>query len=139
MDVLAAIGEASASQAARAYSFGNAELGGADFLRLMIEELVNQDPLEPVKNQELLAQVSQIKNMETLANLDKTLSAMTYNQKVATAGALIGKVVSGISSAGANVSGEVVRVVAGGTSGVTVITAGGDQVSVDNITAIEEG
>ena len=139
MDTLAAIGAASADQATRSLSFDNAELTGEDFLRLMIEELVHQDPLDPIKNDQLLAQVSQMKNMETLSNLDKTLSGMIYQQKVATGGALIGKVVSGISNSGENVSGEVVRVIASGAGGVTVITAGGDEISMDLVTAIEEG
>ena len=81
MDTLAAIGAASADQATRSLSFDNAELTGEDFLRLMIEELVHQDPLDPIKNDQLLAQVSQMKNMETLSNLDKTLSGMIYQQK----------------------------------------------------------
>lgn len=139
MDVQAAFSAASAAATSgQSYAFGNNELGGGDFLRLMIEQLVNQDPLEPMKNQELLAQVSQIRNMETLSNLDETLAAMTYQQQMTSAGALIGKQVSGISTAGTNVSGVITRVLSSVANGVTLVTAEGDSIYVHNVTAIEE-
>ncbi len=139
MDVNAAISAASNSDAAsRTHSFSNAELKGADFLRLMLETLMNQDPLEPISNQDLLAQVSHIKNMETLSNLDATLSAMTYQQQLATAGTLIGREVSGVSTHGANVTGIVTRVQAGASTGVRLITHTGDAMDVGKVTAISE-
>jgi len=140
VDVQAAISAASSVQTAdRTFSFDNAELGGGDFLRLMIEELMHQDPLEPIKNQELLAQVSQIKNMETLSNLDETLSLMTWQQQMATASALIGRAVSGVSTGGANVSGVVAGVQSSSADGVTLITETGDSIYVNDVTTIQEG
>ena len=139
MNVQAALSAASAAQTAdRSYSFANGELENGDFLRLMIEELMNQDPLEPVKNQELLAQVSQIRNMETLSNLNETLSLMTRQQQLATAGALIGKQVSGVSTTGANVSGRITKVQASETYGVTLVTDSGASIAVDKVTSVEE-
>lgn len=118
--------------------FANSELTGTDFLRLMIEQLAHQDPLDPVKNETLLAQVSAIKNMETLSNLDSTMKGMTFHQKVASGGALIGRLVSGVSNAGANVSGLIVSVSVSSTSGVNLITDAGDRINVDSVISIEE-
>ncbi|MHC4711940.1 MAG: flagellar hook capping FlgD N-terminal domain-containing protein [Planctomycetota bacterium] len=140
MDTQAAISAASAIQASdREFAFGNSELNTGDFLKLMIEELINQDPLDPVKNQELLEQVSNIRNMETLSNLDETLAGMTFNQQVTTGAALIGKTVTGVSTGGGYVTGRVSSVIAGQSTGVLLVTVAGDEISVDMVTAIEEG
>ena len=119
------------------HTFENSQLESGDFLKLMLEELMNQDPLDPVKNKDLLQQVSSIQNMQTLSHLDGTMSGMTFQQKVATGGALIGRQVSGVSNAGTNVTGVVVRVLAGSTTGVVLVTSAGDQISVDNVTSIQ--
>jgi flagellar basal-body rod modification protein FlgD len=119
------------------YSSDNSEISSTDFLTLMIEELSNQDPLDPVSNQDLLNQVAQIKNMETLSNLDDTLGYMTYQQQLATASTLIGRKVSGVSSDGANVSGVVVKLTGSETEGVTLTTEEGDIIPVSTITEIE--
>lgn len=112
------------------------ELTTDDFLRLMIAELTHQDPTNPVSNQEMLAQINDIANMESLMKLDATMSAMTLQQQVATGGALIGRIVSGISTTGANVAGEVVRVISSSTGGVSLVTDGGDVIQIAMITGI---
>lgn len=119
-------------------SFENSQLDSMDFLTLMIQELVNQDPLDPMKNEALLTQISQIKNMETLTNLDETISGMTLQQGVSTAGSLIGKEVSGISSMRENVTGVVVKVMINAESGAVVVTDSGDQINVNDLTQIQE-
>ncbi len=128
----------SGTTATAQHVFENSQLDSMDFLQLMIQELVNQDPMEPMKNEDLLNQVSQIKNMETLTQLDKTLSGMTTQQKVATAGALIGKEVSGISSGLENVTGVVVKVTVSTTDGVTLVTDAGDKIGIDDVIEIRE-
>ena len=112
------------------------ELTTDDFLRLMIEELTHQDPTNPMTNQEMLAQINDIANMESLKKLDASMSAMTLQQQVTTGGALIGRVVSGISTTGANVAGEVVRVISSSTGGVSLVTDGGDVIPIAMLTGI---
>ncbi len=50
---------------------GNAfdELGSSDFLKLMLTQLTNQDPLEPTGNEELLRQISSIREIELSTTL----------------------------------------------------------------------
>ena len=43
----------------------NFELKTEDFIKMMITQLQNQDPLEPAKNEELLAQMSQIGQLQS--------------------------------------------------------------------------
>ena len=127
-----------AASTARSFAFENGELKGSDFLRLMIEELLNQDPLEPMKNEELLAQVSAIKNMETLTKLGDTLEKVTTHQQLASAGALIGKRVEGVSDSSGNVAGIVAKVSVSGDGEVSLVTEAGQSVPFSKVTSIEE-
>ncbi|MDJ0979157.1 MAG: flagellar hook capping FlgD N-terminal domain-containing protein [Erythrobacter sp.] len=67
-----------------------ATLGQADFLRLLTESLLNQDPLEPVDNEEMLAQLAQFSTLEaetasseTLTEISEKLDALTLAQEAA--------------------------------------------------------
>jgi flagellar basal-body rod modification protein FlgD len=52
------------------------ELKSEDFLRLLVAQLTQQDPFEPVQNQDLLNQVSAIRNMEMNTTLNTTLQTL---------------------------------------------------------------
>jgi flagellar basal-body rod modification protein FlgD len=80
--------DAGASKAATA-------LGSDDFFKLLIAQLTNQDPLEPTSNQELLNQISSIRDIELSTNLSNSLKTLTDQQRFASASALIGRYVTG--------------------------------------------
>ncbi|UAB78723.1 flagellar biosynthesis protein FlgD [Erythrobacter sp. SCSIO 43205] len=50
-----------------------AQLGSADFLRLMTAQLSNQDPLEPQSNEQMLAQLAQFSSLESSIEGNSTL------------------------------------------------------------------
>jgi flagellar basal-body rod modification protein FlgD len=85
----------------------NFELKTEDFIKMMITQLQNQDPMEPAKNQELLAQMSQIGQLQSATTLQESLKAMVMQQNIAGAGNLIGKMVQGMNEVGASISGLV--------------------------------
>ena len=62
-------------QAAQAAPAGD-ELGQDTFLRLLTEQLQNQDPLDPVKNEEFVAQLAQFSSLEQLFGLQETMEAV---------------------------------------------------------------
>lgn len=70
-------------------------LTGADFLQLLVTQLTNQDPLDPTSNADILAQLSSIRDIELSTTLVDSLTALTGNQRYASAAGLIGKHVSG--------------------------------------------
>jgi flagellar basal-body rod modification protein FlgD len=85
----------------------NLELKTEDFIKMMITQLQNQDPLEPAKNQELLAQMSQIGQLQSQTMLTDSLQGMVLQQNLGAAGNLIGKMVEGIDDRGSPISGLV--------------------------------
>ncbi len=54
-------------------SKGNSELGKDDFLKLMIAQLQNQDPMEPLDSSAYSAQLAQFSSLEQLSNINDSL------------------------------------------------------------------
>lgn len=51
-------------------------LGQADFIRLMTTQMKLQDPLEPVDNKEMIAQMAQFSSLAGIADINTTLQAI---------------------------------------------------------------
>lgn len=81
-----------------------------DFIKMMITQLQNQDPLEPAKNEQLLAQMSQIGQLQASQDLQSSLKSLVLQNNLGAASNLIGKVVEGQDDAGEKVSGLVTSV-----------------------------
>jgi len=73
---------------------GNAEVGQNDFLRLMLEQLRNQDPLNPEKGAEFVAQLAQFSTVSGIEKLSAgftgLVDAMRGSQALSAAG-LVGR------------------------------------------------
>ena len=52
----------------------NATMGETDFLQLMIEELKNQDPMNPMDGTQYASQLAQFSSLEQLTNLNNTMT-----------------------------------------------------------------
>ena len=52
-------------------------LGQADFMRLMTEQLSNQDPLKPLSNSEFVAQLAQFSTVQGISDLNTTVNGFT--------------------------------------------------------------
>lgn len=55
-------------------------LGKEDFLKILVAQLKNQDPLEPMKGTDFTAQLAQFSSLEQLRNLNDTLETQSVNQ-----------------------------------------------------------
>ncbi len=80
---LASIGNADTGSSISDALSGNG-LGKDDFFRLLIEQLKNQDPLEPMKNQEFAAQLAQFSSLEKLDNINSNIEQGTQIDLVLT-------------------------------------------------------
>jgi len=87
-----------------------AELKAEDFIKMMITQLQNQDPLEPAKNSELLAQMSQIGQLQSATQLQESLKGIVLQSQLGSAGNLIGKLVRGMDGQNEMVQGVVASI-----------------------------
>lgn len=67
-------------------------LGQDAFLKLLTEQLRNQDPFEPVKNENMVAQMAQFSSVAGISEMNKTLAAMADRMDTANASQAIGYV-----------------------------------------------
>lgn len=88
--------------------FGNVDLD--QFLQLMITELQNQDPLNPLDNSQLVQQLGQIREIGATNQLSNTLNTFLDGQTLTTASSMIGKQVVALTDAGEELQGVVERV-----------------------------
>ncbi|MCC6681703.1 MAG: hypothetical protein IT445_12450 [Phycisphaeraceae bacterium] len=92
-----------------------ADMDSSDFIRVLMTELSNQDPLAPNDTAKLLEQLSSLRNIESQSTLEDTLKSLVLQNGVIQASGMIGKLVQGLSVNGSQISGLVtsVRVVDG--------------------------
>ena len=85
-------------------------LGTDGFLKLLVQELQNQDPLNPMDNSEMVQQIGQIREIGATDELSNALTSLSNNQQLVTASGLIGRKVQGLANDQSNIDGVVERV-----------------------------
>ena len=113
----------------------NDGMGQADFLRLMTEQMKNQDPLNPLKGNEFLGQLAQFSTVQGIENMQQAMSALASvmeNDQSLRAANLVGRdalvEVDKVTLAeGAGANGEIVATHAGPVQ-LEVVGAGGQVV-----------
>ncbi|OHB67129.1 MAG: hypothetical protein A2V70_11925 [Planctomycetes bacterium RBG_13_63_9] len=80
------------------------------FIKLLVVELSNQDPMEPMDNSQILQQISQIREITSNDRLSETLESVKLGQNMATAAGLIGQTIIALSNNAERVIGQVDRV-----------------------------
>jgi flagellar basal-body rod modification protein FlgD len=91
-------------QAAASQSTGDSsELGKDAFLQLLVTQLENQDPLEPMEDTEFISQLAQFSNLEQMTNIAQGVDTLveSSSQDMLSGVNYIGK---GVVSAGSTIS-----------------------------------
>lgn len=125
-----------ASGAATKNSFS--DLGSDDFLKLLIMQLRNQDPLEPLDNNEMLQQIASIRDIELNTTLTDSLRSVAGQQNFASASSLIGQYVTSASNDGSARQAGIVVAVRFTDAGQAVLRlADGSELPMDKVRTIE--
>ncbi len=113
---------------------GNSELGKNSFLKLLVAQMQNQDPLNPQSNAEFVAQLAQFSSLEQMQDVNKNLGTMLTGSQLGGAGNLIGKKASWSDAQGVSQSGLVEKVTI--KDGALQAVINGIEVPADKITEI---
>jgi len=81
----------------------NGALGKEDFLHLLVTQMKYQDPLDPVDNSQMIAQMAQFSSLEQMLSLNESISSL---QSVS----LLGRTVKAYAIDGSVLEGKVVNV-----------------------------
>lgn len=106
------------------------------FLLLLVEQLKNQDPMNPQDSSEFIAQLATFSSLEQLTNLNDGMQQLMHRQDMTRASALIGKLVE-IQTDYETVSGTVEKFVIGSDN--VKVFVNGKSYDIDSVTLIEAG
>jgi flagellar basal-body rod modification protein FlgD len=85
---------------------GNATLDESDFLMLLITELSNQDPLDPMSDREFIEQLASLNTLSETKKLNENMLTMQMLQ----AAELVGREIEAVGPNGEHVEGIVTEV-----------------------------
>ncbi len=114
---------------------GLGSLSSQDFLKLLVAQISNQDPLNPVSSSQFMSQTAELSTLEQITALEQETSQVLAAQQLTTAVAAIGRTVSGTAPNGQAVSGKVTGVEDAPTG--PLLDVGGSQVPLSDITTID--
>ncbi|MCY8455055.1 flagellar hook assembly protein FlgD, partial [Bacillus spizizenii] len=58
----------------------NSSLGKDEFLKILMTQVQNQDPLNPVDDKEFISQMATFSSLEQMMNMNKTMTQFVENQ-----------------------------------------------------------
>lgn len=108
-----------------------------DFVRILVSQLNNQDPLKPMDNQEFVTQLAQFTSLEQSRQLNQNLEALLSVQSTTQSVGLIGRTVDVQAESGL-ASGQVIQLdFSSGEPRLTVRTAAGEVLTAIRVSQIQ--
>ena len=113
------------------------DLNMDEFLKMMIAELQNQDPMNPTDNAQILEQIGQIREITSNDTLTSTLEAAFLGQNLATATSMMGEWVVATSEDDGQVlaAGQVTQISI--EDGIPTLQVGSKPLALDDISQIQ--
>lgn len=128
---------ASSNVSKAAAKSSSSALGKDDFLKILITQLQNQDPMQPMEDKDFIAQMAQFSALEQTTNMATQLEAMRYSPGMTAS--ILGMNVSWIATdSQGNVStksGTVDSIVV--RDGIPYAKVGKDEVKMEDLTTIQ--
>ena len=116
---------------------GFAGMSSEDFMGILIEQLKNQDPSDPMDSDQMLSQISNMRNLQASIELQSSLESLTLSQQLNSSTNFIGKTVTGtVGEEETQVSGVVTSVLI--REGAAILKMGSQELELKNVTGIQE-
>lgn len=126
---------AATSTSSTSQASGFDALGKDTFLKLMVAQLRNQDPMNPTDSTQFLAQTAQFTSLEKMTDIATQTSAALNAQMAFGASTLVGKQVTYTADDGSKASGPVSAVTF--TSNGPVLTVGDADVPIASVVSVD--
>lgn len=96
------VSAATAASQVQQQNAGNAfsALDGQAFLQLLVAQMQNQDPLNPMDNQEFMSQLTQLSSLEKLESIHSKLEPAAAAAELGVAASLLGREIEWLDAAG---------------------------------------
>ncbi len=108
------------------------QLGKDDFLQLMVAQLQNQDPLNPLSNEDFLAQLAQFSSLEQMQNLNQSVSNLSLSSRLGDAAGFIGADVHFVEPSTGEIQSNTVQQVEV-VDGEIVLIAGNHRIAIADV------
>lgn len=112
-----------------------------DYMKLLVTELQNQNPLEPMDNNEMASQLAQFSQLQQLETMNSNFAKVLATSERTYAGSLIGKEISFVTQtpdAAQEVTHGIVREVYNNMDGEIMLSVGDFAIGLDDVLTVKD-
>ena len=112
-----------------------------DYMQLLVTELQNQNPLEPMDNSEMASQLAQFSQLQELGSMNSRFAKVLATIERAYATSLIGKEISFMretEDGTEEVTSGIVKEVGRDTEGEVCLTVGDRAIGIENVVSVKK-
>lgn len=106
------------------------------FLKLLAAQIANQNPLEPMKDTEFIAQMAQFSQLEQTTNLAADIRGITMSAQLSQGAALMGRTVT-YEHANGTSTGQVERLSVSADGRQMLLVVGGVAIDVSQVITVD--
>ena len=111
-----------------------------DYIRLLVTQLQNQNPLEPMDNNEMASQLAQFSQLQQLETMNSSFADVLSTTEHNYANSLIGKEISfaSVNETGTQeITSGIVEEVINNIDGRTVLVAGNNTIALEDVISVK--
>jgi len=111
-----------------------------DYMKLLVTQLQNQNPLEPLDNNQMASQLAQFSQLEQLESMNSNFAKVLSSTERSYANSLMGKEVSFVSTneeGNKEMKSGVVEQVVNDVDGKIMLIAGGEIVALEDVVSVK--
>jgi len=111
-----------------------------DYMNLLITQLQNQNPLEPLDNNEMASQLAQFSQLQQLESMNESFAKVLANTELTYANSLIGKKVSFMletETGAADITSGIVEQIYNNVDGEIFLRVGDYMFGLENIISVK--